>query len=173
TAEGVSQRKRLFGELAPIGGFDVTEMTIAANATNLVPDTEELHCPIVRISEIPEVLCPTAEGGILGTRGVIEAVTCLRHPYEAGLGGGEFIVVSCENDYSRYILTSKGLIPNSSDSAALIYRPHHLCGVETGISILCAQLLGLPTAATDYRPRYDIVARTTRALVLSQLVIDG
>ena len=170
TERQILERKRLFGELAPIGGFDVTELTIAANATGLGPDLEALHCPIVRTSEMPEVLCPIEEGGILARRGVIEAVTCLRHPYEAGLGGGVFVVVSCENDYSRYILTSKGLISNSRDSAALIYRPHHLCGVETGISILCAELLSLPTGATDYRARYDTVARTTRALTAGTVV---
>jgi predicted homoserine dehydrogenase-like protein len=170
TGEAVGRRKALLGHLAPIGGFDVTEMTIAANATGLMPDVESLHCPIVRISEIPEVLCPADEGGILERRGVIEAMTCLRHPYEAGMGGGEFIVVSCANDYSRYILTSKGLIPNSRDSAALIYRPHHLCGVETGITVLCAGLLGVPTGAIEYRPCVDVVARAVRDLKAGERV---
>lgn len=169
-AEATARRKALLGHLAPIGGFDVTEMTIAANATGLMPDVESLHCPIVRISEIPEVLCPADEGGMLGRRGAIEAMTCLRHPYEAGMGGGEFIVVSCANDYSRYILTSKGLIPNSRDSAALIYRPHHLCGVETGITVLCAGLLGVPTGAIDYRPHVDVVARAVRDLKAGEIV---
>ncbi|MFH1086778.1 MAG: flagellar biosynthesis protein FlgA [Chloroflexota bacterium] len=171
-ARAVAERRRLFGHLAPLGGFDVTEMTIAANATGLLPDVEALHAPIVRISEIPEVLCPVAEGGILGRRGAIEAITCLRHPYEAGLGGGVFVVVSCANDYSRQILTTKGLIPNRRDSAAVIYRPYHLCGVETPLTILVAALLRLPTGAVEYIPRVDIVARARRELKAGEIVGD-
>jgi predicted homoserine dehydrogenase-like protein len=101
------------------------------------------------------------EGGILTRRGVIDTVVCLRGPYEAGLGGGVFVVVGCENDYSRDILVTKGLIPNSRSTTALIYRPYHLCGVETPISILVAGLLNVPTSSRDYLPRYDVLARTT------------
>jgi predicted homoserine dehydrogenase-like protein len=149
----------LLGEHGRIGGWDVTEMVIAANAANLHPDVEELHAPIVRVPEIPEVLAPVEEGGILTQRGVIDTVVCLRGPYEAGLGGGVFVVVGCDNDYSRDILVTKGLIPNSRNSTALIFRPYHLCGVETPISILVAGLLQVPTGGREYLPRYDILAR--------------
>ena len=135
-------------------------MTVAANATGLMPDTPPLHLPVVRISEIPEVLCPVEEGGILQTSGAIEIVTCLKGTDDAGLGGGVFIVVSCENDYSRTILTTKGLIPNGRGSTAVIYRPYHLCGVETPISILSAALLNVPTGAAAVQPHVDLVARS-------------
>lgn len=161
TIEYVAQRRLLLGEHGQIGGWDMTEMTIAANATNLTPDSENLHAPVLRVPEIPEVLAPVEEGGILTRRGVIDTVVCLRGPYEAGLGGGVFVVVGCENDYSRDILVTKGLIPNSRSTTALIYRPYHLCGVETPISILVAGLLNVPTSSRDYLPRYDVLARTT------------
>lgn len=161
TREFVVQRKLLLGEHGHIGGWDMTEMTIAANAANLMPDSEQLHAPVVRVPEIPEVLAPLEEGGILSRRGAIESVICLRGPFEAGLGGGVFVVVGCENAYSRDILVTKGLIPNSRNTTALIYRPYHLCGVETPISILAAGLLGVPTGGSDYLPRYDVLARTT------------
>jgi hypothetical protein len=53
-------------------------------------------------------------------------------PVRAGIiGTGQYATaVGCENDYSRQILTTKGLIPNARGTAALIYRPYHLCGVE-------------------------------------------
>ena len=142
-----------------IGNYDVCEMAIAANATGLVPDNPELHCPVLRTGEIPEVMCPIEEGGILGGRGIIDAVTCLRHPIEAPLGGGVFIVVACRNDYSRRILTTKGLISNHRGTVALVYRPYHLCGVETAMSVLCAGLLGVATGAREYLPRVDVFAR--------------
>ena len=94
----------------------------------------------------------------------------MRNPFEAGLGGGVFIVVACENNYSRHILHTKGLISNSTDTAALIYRPYHLCGVETPVSLLVAGLLEMPTGATQYRPAYDVLARTTVDLKAGDVV---
>lgn len=163
-ARVVGARREVLGELARESGSALVEMAIAANATGLLPDTEELHHPVLRAIEIPEVMCPAQQDGILGRRGAIDTVICLRHPDEAGLGGGVYIVIACENDYSRHILTTKGLLPNSGGSTALIYRPYHLCGVETATSILCAGLLGLPTGGTELLPRVDVVARATMDL---------
>ena len=160
----IPARREILVSLPKTANSDLGEMTIAANATGLMPDTPPLHLPVVRISEIPEVLCPVEEGGILQTKGAIEIVTCLRQTDDAGLGGGVFVVVSCENDYSRMILTTKGLIPNSRGSTALIYRPYHLCGVETPISILSAALLNVPTGAAAVQPHVDLVAKSNREL---------
>lgn len=155
----IAKRREVLGDLGKAMGFDLTEMTISANATGLQPDIETLHAPVVSIPEIPQVLAPKEDGGILSHRGVIDTVSCLRRPYDAGLGGGVFVVVACENDYSRHILTTKGLISNQKSSTALIFRPYHLCGVETPITALVAGLLNEPTAAIHYHPQFDIVAR--------------
>ena len=160
----IPARREILASLPKTANSDLGEMTIAANATGLMPDIPALHRPVARISEIPEVLCPVEEGGILQTKGAIEIVTCLRQTDDAGLGGGVFIVVSCENDYSRMILTTKGLIPNSRGSAAVIYRPYHLCGVETPISILSAALLNVPTGAAAVEPYVDLVAKSNHEL---------
>ena len=156
-----SGRLAAMGKLGEIAHHDYEELTIAANGTGLAPDVERLHHPALRMVEIPQVLCPVEDGGILADRGAIEMVSNLRHADEAGGGGGVFIVVSAVSAYSRYILSFKGCLSNSQDSAALVYRPQHLCGVETPISILCAALLGLPTGATEYLPRFDVMARAT------------
>jgi len=34
----------------------------------------------------------------------------------------------------------------------LIYRPYHLCGAETALSVLCAGLLRAPTGAAEILP---------------------
>ena len=46
----------------------------------------------------------------------------------------------------------------------MIYRPYHLCGVETPISILSAALLNVPTGAATVQPYVDLVAKSTRQL---------
>jgi len=159
-AEYVQKREELFTGFPTASGFDLCEMVIAMNATGLKPDNPQSHHPIARTSQIPQILCPESEGGVLESTGVLDMVTCFRDNFEAGLGGGVFIVVSCENDYSRMILTTKGLISNKSNKSALIFRPHHLCGVETPTSIICAGLLGVTTGSDIYRPSYDIVQTT-------------
>ncbi|MEZ4869914.1 MAG: hypothetical protein R3C14_51785 [Caldilineaceae bacterium] len=160
----VAARQELCASLPQVGGFDLVELAIAANATGLIPDVETTHCAALHIAELPEVFCPMEEGGILQRRGVIDCVTCLRQPHEAGLGGGVFIVVACTNEYSRHILHTKGLIPNSRGTAAVIYRPYHLCGVETPLSILRAALLGADPNLPLPRPVVDVVARARRTL---------
>ena len=169
----IAARREILASFPRTANSDLGEMTVAANATGLMPDTPPLRLPVVRISEIPEVLCPVEEGGILQTRGVIDIVTCLRGPDDAGLGGGVFVVVSCENDYSRTVLTTKGLIPNSRGSTAVIYRPYHLCGVETPISILSAALLNVPTGASTIQPHVDLVAKSNCELSAGTILGGG
>ncbi|MEM7536835.1 MAG: flagellar biosynthesis protein FlgA [Chloroflexota bacterium] len=178
--EYVQARKALFAALPQVGGFDLVEMAIAANATGLKPDMtisdagiagiSNIHCPSAMISEISCILCPEKDYGILQGGGIVDSVSCLRQAHEAGLGGGVFIVVSCENNYSQKILTTKGLIANHQDTTALIYRPHHLCGVETPITILCAGLLGITTGASKQQPVVDIVAKAKRTLHAGEIV---
>jgi predicted homoserine dehydrogenase-like protein len=156
--------------LPQAAGFDLCELAIAANATGLLPDQPALHHPALYTRELPAVLAPHDAGGILGRQGAIEVVTCLRAPHEAGLGGGVFIVVGCANDYARMILTTKGLLANASASAALIYRPYHLCGVETAFSLLSAGLLHQPTGGTTLLPRVDLVATAARDLPAGTVV---
>lgn len=160
--EYMNRRKSLLQTLPMAGGFDLCELTIMVNATDLVPDIPATHEPIIRIGEIPQVLCSKYDGGILHNKSSVEVVTVFRDKFEAGLGGGVFIVVSAPNEYSQMILTSKGCISNRNASAALIYRPYHLCGVETSTSFLCAGMLGLTTGSETYRPRYDLVRIANR-----------
>jgi predicted homoserine dehydrogenase-like protein len=161
----IEARRQRLGEWGRIGGWDIVELVIAANATGLVPDLPSgFHCPPVYTAEIPSVLCPTDAGGILRSHGVIDAVTCLRQPHEAGLGGGVFIVVTAGSDYSREVLSGGGVCHNRDGTATLITRPYHLIGVETITSILAAALLGVATGAEEYRPRFDVLRRAVRDL---------
>ena len=82
----VAGRKELAWGLSHLMGYDLGELLIAANATGLVPDVDTLHGPLLRTPEIPQVLAPQEEGGILGRRGVIDGVTVLRGPLRGGHG---------------------------------------------------------------------------------------
>jgi predicted homoserine dehydrogenase-like protein len=156
-AEYIAKRREILANLPQPGSYDLCEMTVAANYTGLKPAANTLiHAPL-RISEIPVAYCETKNDGIFAEGGIIDLATCLRAPAEAGLGGGVFLVVRCDNAYSNHVLTTKGQIANYDNTAAVIYRPYHLCGVETSATILVAGLLGLNTGSDDYLPRYDLI----------------
>ena len=156
----ISTRRKILNALPQIGVADLCESVIAANAIGLNPDIPTLHAPIVRITEIADVLCPGEDGGILENGGVIDVITCLRREDEAGLGGGVFLVFGCKDDDTWKFMRSKGLIVNRRGTCGVVYRPYHLLGVETPISILCAGLLNLSTGSLQYRPRLDLIAKT-------------
>ncbi|MBT8370887.1 MAG: flagellar biosynthesis protein FlgA, partial [Deltaproteobacteria bacterium] len=137
---------------------------IVANATGLLPDLPSMHAPIVRITEIADVLSQKKDGGILNNRGVIDLVTCLRRKDEAGLGGGVFLVFNCKKDHAWKLVKDKGLLTNHRETCGAVYRPYHLLGVETPISILCAGLLNLSTGSLSYKPRVDLVGKAKRTL---------
>ncbi|HJC67486.1 MAG TPA: flagellar biosynthesis protein FlgA [Candidatus Enterocloster excrementigallinarum] len=155
--EVLSGRKKVLHELDPRGGFDLCEMVIAANSTGLKPDTELLYDHILRIAEIPSVLCEKKDGGILNQHGVIEVVTNLHEKGEAGLGGGVFLVVKSLNPYSQMILATKGCVSNEKGTVSLIYRPYHLCGVEAASTLMCVGILGVATGSGIYEQKFDIV----------------
>jgi predicted homoserine dehydrogenase-like protein len=124
------------------------------------------------------VLCPAAgtreagRGGLLRSRGVIDAVTCLRQPHEAGLGGGVFIVVTAASAGAREVLRRGGVCSNGDGSATLITRPYHLLGIEAITSILAAALPGAGPGGIEYRPRFDVAYRAARDLEAGTLLGD-
>jgi predicted homoserine dehydrogenase-like protein len=163
TRQYLAARRARLGQRGRIAGFDLVELMIAANATGLAPDLPDgVHCPAVYAGEIPSVLCPAEMGGILSSRGVIDAVTCLHQPHEPTLGGGVFIVVATPNAAAQAVLSRGGTRSNADGTATLITRPYHLLGVEAITSILAAALLGVGTGAVDYRPRFDVFIRAAR-----------
>lgn len=169
----VAERSAVLGERDRIRIHDYEESAIMANATGLAPDTEALHHPTLRLDEIPEALCPIDEGGILRTRGAVDTVRELRDPDMSGMGGGVFVVVACANEDSFRVLRQKGRLPaNARGTAALIYRPYHLCGVEATLSVVHAGLSGAPVGAAShgYRPRYTVIGRASRAMSPGEIV---
>jgi predicted homoserine dehydrogenase-like protein len=155
--EYIAKRLEILSGLPQPGSYDLCEMTVAANYTGLAPAIDTLwHAPL-RITEIPVAYCTRDGGGIFEKAGVIDLATCLRAPIESGLGGGVYLVVRCDNAYSHHVLSTKGQIANYDGSACVIYRPYHLCGVETSISLLTAGLLGFDTGSDNYLPRWDLM----------------
>lgn len=168
--EYINKRMDILKSLPGAGAFDLCELTIIANATGLVPEKPETFQAPLKITELPIAYCSEENGGIFKQEGVVDVITCLRRPDEGGMGGGVFLVVKCDNAYSQHILTTKGQIPNYDSSTAVIYRPYHLCGVETSTSIGVAGLLNMNTGSLEYKPRFDLVKRATRDIQAGEIL---
>jgi predicted homoserine dehydrogenase-like protein len=157
-------RERIFARLLPDKetGDPVSHMAVATNGTGLMPDRGGVHRPVARLTELAQVLCPVENGGILHDKGVIEQPVVLHEKDGPDGGGGIFVTVTHGDAYSRHIMAYKGLHHNADESSMLIYRPYHLCGAETAMSVLCAGLLGVPTGCQEILPRVDIIAQAKR-----------
>jgi predicted homoserine dehydrogenase-like protein len=162
--DGIRRRRRVLESLTQLSVADLCEMAIVINATGYDYDTPQLQAPIARIIEMPEIMCGRPDGGILQKEGVIDMVNCLRRADEISFGGGVFIIVKCRAPETWQLLKDKGHLVSQDGTRAMIFRPYHLLGIETAMSVLTANHLKLSTGGADLKPRVDVGARTSRTL---------
>jgi len=165
---GISLRRRALESLPQFSVADLCEMAIVINATGYDYDAPQLHAPIARIIEMPEIMCDRAAGGILQKEGVIDMVNCLRRPDEISFAGGVFVIVKCRGRETWQLLKEKGHLVSRDGTRAMIFRPYHLLGVETATSVLSANHLKLSTGGLEPRPRVDVGARAIHRLPAGQ-----
>ncbi|MET0744466.1 MAG: SAF domain-containing protein [Microvirga sp.] len=160
----------LAGREAAVAGFplravpDLCELMVVANATGLDPDRLDLHAPIARIPEVPTILAPTENGGILRGARRLDVFHCLRKPDEISFAGGVFVVIRCDDARSWDMLAEKGHVVGRTGETAMVFLPRHLLGLEAATSILDAAIHRVSGYGRDYRPRYDLVAVATADL---------
>ena len=153
------------------------EMCAVANATGLEPDVPGMHLPVASIPEIPEQLRPEAEGGILTDTGVVETIRTRRpdgSTVEEDISFGVYVVVRTPDEpIKRYLAQNAGPGFNvaSDGEYAVFYRPHHLPGLETGVSVANAAVRNEPTGTPRERVA-EVVGAAKRDLEPGD-VIDG
>ncbi|NML44043.1 flagellar biosynthesis protein FlgA [Ramlibacter sp. G-1-2-2] len=143
---------------------DLCELLVVANSTGLLPDRKDLHAPIARIGEVPTAFVPQEAGGLLARAGTLDVFHCLRAPGEAGLAGGVFVVVRCDDAETWSLLAGKGHIMSRDGRHAMLPIPRHLLGLEAATSVLDAVVHGRSSGAQQPKPVLDLVARATRTL---------
>lgn len=143
--ETLAARRKLLEKYTGVISADLCEMNLVSNVTGLVPASPFLSYPIAKASELANIFIPEEDGGILKRTGVVDVFYNLRGTDEASFCGGEFIIVRCENEKMWEILKSKGHVMSSNDKYACIYYPYHYMGLETPVSILLGDLMGIGT----------------------------
>ncbi|MFE1598340.1 NAD(P)H-dependent oxidoreductase [Methylobacterium sp. ID0610] len=148
------------------GTKSALEMAAVANACDLDPAPGGLAFPPCGVDDLPSVLRPRAEGGILPVSGTVEVVSSLERdgrPVFRDLRWGVYVVVEAPSDYVRRCFAEYGLKTDASGRYAAMYKPYHLIGLELGLSVASVMVRGEPTGATrDFRA--DVVATAKRDL---------
>ena len=152
------------------------EMASVANMTGLVPDVRGMHRPSIAVPEVPQVFSLKENGGILNRSGVVDFVNCLSEDgktvVEPHLANGVFLVVASEHPQTLKIMSGKGIFMSENGKNGIIYRPHHLCGVEAPISIAKAAILKQPTGAPIREPVAEVIAIAKRDLKTGERIVS-
>jgi predicted homoserine dehydrogenase-like protein len=156
------------------GSKPAIETSAVCNATGLTPAPGGLTYPAGSVDEIPNLMRPRAEGGVLHHKGQVEVVSSLHPdgtPIEYDIRFGVWVAFEGESDYIRRCFAEYGVKTDSSGRYACLYKRWHLIGLEVGVSVASVGLRGEPTGcATGFRA--DAVATAKRALKAGEL-LDG
>ncbi|HTU53777.1 MAG TPA: SAF domain-containing protein, partial [Acetobacteraceae bacterium] len=148
------------------GTKSAIEMVAIANATGLAVPAHGLAFPPCGVDDLPHILRPRSEGGVLAQSGMVEVVSSLERdgrPVFRDLRWGVYVVLEAPNDYAAACFRQYGMKTDESGRYAAMYKPYHLIGLELGISVLSAALRGEPTGqAREFRG--DVAAVAKRAL---------
>src|SRR5712671_5696849 len=156
------------------GSKPAIETSAVCNATGLTPAPEGLLYPPGSVDEIPSLMRPKSEGGVLHHKGQVEVISSLRSdgtPIPYDIRFGVFVVFEGETEYIRRCFSEYGVKTDPSGRYACMYKRWHLIGLEVGISVASVGLRGEPTGcATGFRA--DAVASAKRDLRPGE-VLDG
>jgi predicted homoserine dehydrogenase-like protein len=156
------------------GSKPAIETTAVCNATGLTPAPEGLLYPPGSVDDIPALMRPRSEGGVLHHKGQVEVISSLTHegtPIPYDIRFGVFVVFEGETDYIQRCFAEYGVKTDPSGRYACLYKRWHLIGLEVGISVASVGLRGEPTGcATDWRA--DAVAVAKRDLKEKE-ILDG
>jgi predicted homoserine dehydrogenase-like protein len=156
------------------GSKPAIETSAVCNATGLTPAPEGLLYPAGSVDEIPALMRPREEGGVLHHKGQVEVISSLRvdeTPIPYDIRFGVWVVFEGETDYIRRCFSEYGVKTDPSGRYACMYKRWHLIGLEVGISVASVGLRGEPTGcATGWRA--DAVAVAKRDLKEKE-ILDG
>ena len=156
------------------GSKPAIETSAVCNATGLTPAPEGLLYPPGSVDEIPTLMRPRDEGGVLHHKGQVEVVSSLRKdesPIAYDIRFGVWVVFEGETEYIRRCFSEYGVKTDPSGRYACMYKRWHLIGLEVGISVASVGLRGEPTGcATGWRA--DAVATAKKDLKPGE-ILDG
>jgi predicted homoserine dehydrogenase-like protein len=117
------------------GSKTMVELAAMSNATGLVPDMPGMHGVEVDVPELNKVFIPKEDGGILGRRGCVD--------YSTGkVAPGVFVIITTPD---QVIQADMKFMSMGDGPYYTLYRPYHLCNIETTVSVAEAVIYGEST----------------------------
>ncbi len=148
------------------GTKSALEMAAVANGCELTAPKDGLYFPPCGVDDLPHILRPSAEGGILAQKGTVEVVSSIERdgrPVFRDLRWGVYAVFEAPSKYVMDCFQQYGLKTDSTGKYAAMYKPYHLIGLELGISVASIAVRNEATGATG-EWRGDVGATAKRAL---------
>jgi predicted homoserine dehydrogenase-like protein len=152
------------------GTKSAIEMAAVANATGLAPAPAGLAFPPCGVDELPRILRPADEGGLLHHAGQVEVVSSVERdgqPVFRDLRWGVYVTFRAGaaqgEDYVRRCFREYGFSTDPSGRYSAMYKPYHAIGLELGISVASVGLRGEPTGQ-PHAFHADVVATAKRGL---------
>jgi predicted homoserine dehydrogenase-like protein len=152
------------------GTKSAIEMAAVANATGLSPSPQGLSFPPCGVDDLPRILRPRDEGGLLSHAGQVEVISSVERdgrPVFRDLRWGVYVTFRAGDaqgeDYVRRCFREYGFSTDPSGRYSAMYKPYHAIGLELGISVASAGLRNEPTGQAQSW-RADVVATAKREL---------
>jgi len=150
------------------------EMAAVANGTGLVPDVPGMHGPQTTLADLPKVFSLKSQGGVLRRKGVVDFATSFldkegNTDRAKSVAPGVFVVFT--TDHSQIRKDLEWLLMGSGPNYCL-YRPYHLVGIETPISIGRAAIYGEASLAPE-RGLVAEVATVAKKDLAEGEILDG
>ena len=142
------------------------EMAAVANGTGLDCPDDGLAFPPAGVHDLARVFRPAADGGRMARSGLVD-IAASQEPDGRevfnNIRYGVFVTFKARDEYARACFKQYGLLTDSSGWYGSMWRPFHMIGLETSVSVLSATLRGEPTG-TPMEFRGDAVATAKRDL---------
>lgn len=161
------------------GTKSAIEMAAISNATGLAAPESGLMFPPCGCHDLPRVLKPRSEGGLLERAGMVEVVSSEerdgRHVFN-DLRWGVYITFEAmdsdrRGDYARRCFHEYHVNTDDSGRYASLFRPSHLIGQELGVSVASAVIRGEATGVSRAF-HSDVVAVAKKGLIAGEK-LDG
>lgn len=148
------------------GTKSALEMAAVANGCELTPPKDGLYFPPCGVDDLPHILRPISDGGILAQKGMVEVVSSIERdsrPVFRDLRWGVYAVFEAPSRYVMDCFQQYGLKTDATGKYAAMYKPYHLIGLELGISVASIAVRQEATGATG-EWRGDVGATAKRLL---------
>lgn len=150
------------------------ESAAIANACGLDAPEAGLAYPSGSIDDLPRLMRPAADGGVLQSAGQVEVLNSLDRDggmIEYDIRMGVWVCIRAATDYQRNCFEEYKVVTDESGRYCAAYKRWHLIGLELGLSVANVGLRRESTG-TAREFRADVVAVAKRDLASGDL-LDG